>query len=163
MSSDNLHATLEAVNTALGHLAAALDKGGFGAGSRSYTQMAEIVIGQRLWAVEHGIDTFDDRFHRVAILAAEVHRQLLPYVEAMDRLRMLPALAPQDNSFAPESAEAKVLAVIDAADRPQSLTQLRNAVGMPSSQMRVLLASMVDRGLLSASSSGSRTRYGVAP
>ncbi|MFE6922902.1 hypothetical protein ACFVAV_17870 [Nocardia sp. NPDC057663] len=162
MSRDNLRSTLGAVEAALEHLATALNKGGFEAGSRSYTRMSEIVVGQRMWAIEYGIDEFDDRFQRVADLAMEVHRQLVPYVEAMDRLRMLPALVPLDRGVQPGSAEAKILDAINAASRPQSATRLRSVVGVSSTQMRKLLTAMVDRGLLVVFTAGSRTCYGAA-
>ncbi|MFF0527808.1 helix-turn-helix domain-containing protein [Nocardia amikacinitolerans] len=163
MSRNNLRATLDAVEVALGHLATALGEGGFDAGSRSYRQMSEIVMGQRVWATEHGIDEFDDQFSRVTALASRVYGQLIPYVEAMDRLRMLTAISPPEGGVEPGSREAKVLKALEVAGRPQSTSQLRNAVGLPSSQMRKLLTAMVARGLVAESSSGSRTLYGAAP
>ncbi|MGV9612195.1 hypothetical protein [Nocardia xishanensis] len=163
MSRDNLRATLDAVEAALGHLATALGEGGFDAGICSYRQMSEIVMGQRVWAIEHGIDEFDDQFRRVAALASQVYGQLVPYVESMDRLRMLTAIAPPEHGVEPESREARVLEALDVAGRPQSISQLRNALCIPSSQMRKLLTAMVARGLVAESSSGSRTLYGAAP
>lgn len=159
MSRENLDKTLESVEIALEHLASALHRGGFGAGGDSYRQMSEIVMGQHLWAADHGVDEFDDRFRTVARLADTVHCQLEPYVEAMGRLRMLAALVPDRPAVQPGSDEAAVLDAIQAAGRPQSITQLRKAVARPTARLRPLLASMIEDGLIAQKTAGSRTTY----
>ena len=123
MAEENIAESLAAVEKALEHFNTSLIRSGFADGAASYQKMAEIIVGQWMWASSQGIDQHNDRFRRVAALATEIHEQLLPYVEGMRKLALLRELVPEpkpEPPFPPDSRPARILQMLAAAPRPAS-------------------------------------------
>lgn len=161
MSADNIEQTLLAVNNALHHFATSLARSGFAAGADSYRQMAAIVVGQQLWASEQGIDGFDKHFREIATLAIEVHRQLQPYVHAMEQLGALLELVPPPPRYPPDSIEGRVISHLASVRRPLSTTQIGSALGVASTTIRRILNDMNREEILTKTGSTNRPQWGL--
>ena len=165
MAEENIAESLAAVEKALEHFNTSLIRSGFADGAASYQKMAEIIVGQWMWASSQGIDQHNDRFRRVAALAAEIHEQLLPYVEGMRKLALLQELVPEpkpEPPFPPDSRPARILEMLAAAPRPMSMTALRKEVGGSSSVLKKELAELVSDGWVRERRAGSRVLYALS-
>lgn len=157
MSRENLESSLNAVETALEHLNNALVRGGFEAGAANYRKMADIIVGQRIWATENGVSEFDPRFRRVAELAERINDQLSPYCFVMERLG---ALGPMTDEAAPKSPlEANIIGVLRQASSPMSTTAIRGAVGAATKAVKLALQALVQDGVIRQTGSSSRPRF----
>lgn len=161
MSSGNVDQTLAAVKEALNHFAESLARSGFAAGAGSYRQMAGIVVGQQQWAQAQGIDHFDARFREIAHLALDVHRQLHPYVHAMEQLGALLHLLPPPPRFPPDTIEGRIVAHLAAARRPLSTTQIGSALGFSNSVTRRTLQSLEEADVVARSGSLNRPHWSL--
>jgi len=160
MSESNLRQSLEAAEQALAHFNRSLAESGFEAGAASYQKMADILIGQWLWAEEQQLDDYNERFRQLAALAGRVHEQLLPYVEAMRRLTTLAELVPPPSPpVAPDSRERRILATLRKAPRPLSATALRKEIGGSTQRLRKTMQRLIDDGLVETRRAGSRVLY----
>jgi hypothetical protein len=74
-------------------LAASLEQAGFAAGADAYRRMADVILGQRLWAEEHDITDFDARYAEVGRLATRIFEYLSPYTQVAARLGVLAGLS----------------------------------------------------------------------
>ncbi len=162
MSRNNVNQSLDSVELALRHFATSLEKAGFQKGAAAYQKMAAVVVGQRLWANSEGIDEFDDRFRRVAALAEDIRSNLAPYVEVMEKLRVIAELVDTPVLIASEPVSARILAVLKDANRPMSQTAIRSAVGDNVSMIRRELSKLVKRGVVEKTGSSSRPAYALA-
>lgn len=160
MSRENLTQTLDAVEQALDHFAESLRRGGFEAGAPAYRQMAALVIGQRLWATEHGLTQLDEDYLRVAALAEEIRAQLSPYVEIMEQLGALAGLTPNTAGLTPLGK--RIFEILEHAPKPMSATAVRSQTGGTSAAVRRELAELVERGLVKRSAQRSRVTYAPA-
>lgn len=158
MSRQNVIASLDAAEQALGHFAASLDQAGFRAGAEAYGQMASVLIGQWVWVADSTERDLDTRFARVADLAESIGGQLRPYVETMNRLVALRGLVAEKAGAAPPTMTARILEALAAAERPMSILELRAATREPTSQIRLAVGRLVDAGHV-AVAVGSRQRY----
>ncbi len=162
MSRENLRQTLDAVETALEQLAASLEQAGFSAGADTYSEMAGVVIGQRLWAKTEGVDEFDDRFSYVGRLAERVHGQLHPYVSVMERLASLGALTEGSvPDVRPDSLAGRIQDVLLRADGPLSATAIRSQAGSSTVDVRRELDALSEQGIVRRMSAGSRPKYAL--
>ncbi|MEW6646706.1 MAG: DeoR family transcriptional regulator [Pseudomonadota bacterium] len=161
MSADNIAQTLLAVRDALHHFTASLSRSGFAAGADSYRQMAAIVVGQQLWARDQGVNSFDERFREIAMLAIEVHRQLQPYVQAMEQIGALLELVPPPPRYPEESIEGRVVSHLAAARRPLSTTQIGTALGVASTTIRRILNNLDKEEILTKTGSTNRPQWGL--
>jgi hypothetical protein len=161
VSRENVQASLDAAERALGHFASSLDQAGFGAGAEAYGQMASILIGQWVWVADQPEQDLDARFDRVADLAETIGGQLRPYVETMDRLVALRGLVAERRGTAPATGSARILEALAAADRPLSVLEIRAATREPTTTIRRELSRLVDAGHV-VLAGGARPRYGLA-
>ncbi|MEZ4553149.1 MAG: MarR family transcriptional regulator [Dehalococcoidia bacterium] len=145
----NIRATVATAEAVLAHFEQSLRDAGFADNAQSYTQLAETLIGQRLWAESSGIAA-DARFEAVAVHARAIHALLLPYVEAFYRMAALGAPSLLEQS-APETASereanaapstlddplaARILEALARAERPLSVTALRAELQVPKSEL----------------------------
>ncbi len=159
MSRKNLAESLDAVETALSHLAGSLEAAGFAAGAATYRQMADVVIGQRMWAAEHGIDAFDEQYGRVGQLATKVYEYLAPYVEVAARLAALKQLPSSEEL--PDLGE-RLVAALEEAGRPLPATRLGSLVGAPTSEVRKQLDELAAAGHVERQKAGGRTLFRVS-
>lgn len=160
----NIVATVATAEAVLSHFERSLLEAGFADGAEPYRQLSETLIGQRLWAESSGTAT-SARFAAVGARARAIHALLLPYVEAFGRLTVLaaPSLLDDDDSGPPaaradaeaDPLDAAVLAALDTAGRPLSMTALRAELGVP----RAELLAAVER-LAAAGSVRRRTASG---
>ena len=158
MSRQNVVASLDAAEQALGHFAASLDQAGFRAGAEAYGQMASVLIGQWVWVADTPERDLDARFDRVADLAESIGSQLRPYVESMDRLTALRGLVAEKAGVAPPTMTSRILEALAAAERPLSVLELRAATRESTSQIREALRRLVEAGHVVAAV-GTRQRY----
>ena len=160
MSRENLAQSLDAVETALTHMADQLARGGFEAGAATYTEMANVILGQRLWAQSNNIADFDGRFDKVARLASDIYEQLHPYCSAMQKLRALPGLAVEEQFL--DQTDCKIVAVLEDAGKPLTATAVAGATGCPSAETRRRLAALSERDVIERLGSPSRPRFRTA-
>lgn len=156
-----MRSSLDAVEQALRHFSASLDRAGFAQGADAYRQMADVVVGQWLWAEENGGRDLRPRFLRIAELAGVVADQLRPYVAAMDQVRGIRGLAAEAWPVAPDSLSERILAALVDAPVGLTATELRASTGGSTLATRRALGELVGGGLV-ASSGGSRARYRLA-
>lgn len=148
---------------ALSYFAGSLDEAGFSVSATTYQEMAGVVVGQRLWAEEEGVDEFDARFRNVGELAQQVHQLLYPYVEAMERLSALLELAPEPPpELDPESLAGRIVTVLADSDRPISVTALRALVSEGTKAVRRALRELEEQGIAQRYDAGGRSLYGLA-
>jgi hypothetical protein len=158
VTRDNVEQSLSAVEQALQHFASSLERAGFAAGAATYRQMADIIVGQWMWAEENGAWDLRPRFLRIADLAATITDQLRPYVEAMDQLRGLRGLAAELWGIEAGSIAQRIMDALLAADRSMTSTELKQATGASTVVLRRELNSLVEKGLV-ARVGGTRGRF----
>jgi hypothetical protein len=161
VSRDNVRTSLDAVETALEHFATSLDRAGFADGAASYRQMADVIVGQWLWAEERGARDLQPRFLRIADLAGSVADQLRPYVGAMDQLRGIRGLAVDAWGIEPGSVAERIVNALVGTDSGMTMRDLRLATGVPTGTLRRELDGLADRGLV-AKAEGTRGRFSLA-
>lgn len=163
MSTENLARTLDAVETALAHLARQLEAAGFAAGAVAYRQMADVVLGQRLWSDEAGIHEFDEQYVRVGRLAGRVYEYLVPYQEVMARLAVMGVghTGPRDLEGLSELG-GRLVEALSQSEGAVSSTRLGSMVGAPTSVVRRELAGLVQDGVVRGVHAGGRTLFEVA-
>lgn len=165
MSRKNLAESLGAVETALAHLASSLEAAGFAAGAATYQKMTDVVIGQRMWAAEHGIDEFDEQYGRVSDLATKVYEYLVPYVEVASRLatlRQLPSREGSSGPAGPAGLAGEILSALESADRPLPATRIGSLLKAPTSEIRKQLEELVASGRVERHKAGGRALFRVA-
>lgn len=160
MSRENLAQSLDAAATALTHMTDQLARGGFEAGAASYTEMANIILGQRMWAQSQEITEFDTRFDEIASLASRIHEQLAPYCAAMEKLRALAGLMSEEDDLDP--LDRRVIEALEAANKPMTATAVASATRSPSADVRRRLIDLSDREVIRKIGSPSRPRFAVA-
>lgn len=87
--SENVIGSVHAASQALAQLESSLVVAGFTEGQEAYTRMSELLVGQRLWVEESGLDDFDADFDHLSRLAARIYSILEPYLETMRRISAL--------------------------------------------------------------------------
>ncbi|HEX9864314.1 MAG TPA: hypothetical protein VGC03_05040 [Acidimicrobiia bacterium] len=157
MSETNVETTLDAAKDALGFLVASLEGAGFGDNASAYVKMAEVVVSQRLWVDDEGIDRFDDDFLAVGTLGVRIHELLDPYIRMAMSLTVLLKLTPDISHFDPDSPEALVLQWLGG--EAMSATAIASVTGLRTSLVRSALAQLVESNLVAERRSGSRTRF----
>jgi hypothetical protein len=148
VSYRNVEASLDAVVRALDHFATSLERGGFSAGAEPYGRMAEVIIGQWLWAEQNNASSLVPEFARVARLAARVDDQLRPYVNSMQKIRALEGLIADKVGLQPDSPSAAIVAALTQAARPMSAAELRAATGASINVVRRELKQLTDRNII---------------
>ena len=143
MSDGNIEASLDAVSRALDHFAESLERGGFAAGAETYGKMAEVIVGQWLWAETSNATWLAPRFARVAQLAGRVDDQLRPYVEAMGRIRALEGMIAESASHPASEIGRAIIGTLSQAARPLTVAELRAAIGASTSAVRRELRDLV--------------------
>lgn len=161
MSAENLARTLEAVETALAHLARQLEAAGFAAGAQAYQTMADVVVGQRIWASTHDVDGFEDQYARVSGLATRIYEYLAPYQDVMSRLAVVgtPAVGTQAESGESGDLGSLIVEALRSAGRGLSSTRLSALVGRPTSAVREELESLVAAGTIRSRTAGGRRLF----
>lgn len=160
MSRENLAQSLDAAQTALTHMADQLARGGFKDGAASYTEMANIILGQRMWAQSEEIPDFDGQFEDIAELASRIHEHLAPYCAAMEKLRALAGLASQDDDLDP--LDRQMIQTLEAARKPMTATAVASATRSPSADVRRRLINLSEREVIQKIGSPSRPRFAIA-
>lgn len=160
MSEENLDQSLGAAREALGYLVASLERAGFGDNSPAYEKMAEVLVGQRLWAEENDVDRFDADFRAVGELSLRLDRLIAPYARMARTLSALEQMAAQPPRVASNTPEGEVVQAI--GDRPASLTAISAKCALSTREVRRVLRELVATGAVVEARSGSRTRYAVA-
>jgi len=158
MSRDTVRTSLDAVETALEHFATSLDRAGFADGAASYRQMADVVVGQWLWAEERGARDLQPRFLRIAELAGTVAEQLRPYVGAMDQLRGIRGLASDAWGIEPGSVAERVVNALVGSESGMTMRELRLVTGASTTTLRRELDVLAGKGLVGRGD-GPRGRY----
>lgn len=170
MSRVNVEQTLASVIKALQHFADSLDRSGILEGQIAYRDMARIIITQRLWARNEGLDDLTPRYRQVATLANKIHGLMAPYVEVMEMLRFLDAddvgvSNGEENPAADEhhetTLEENIIAVVRSRPQPMSATAIRAVVRVSTRKLSDVLSAMVATGVLNAVESKSRRRYAL--
>jgi hypothetical protein len=161
VSRANVGSSLDAVELALEHFSASLDRAGFRDGAAAYRQMADVIVGQWMWAEERGDRELQPRFLRIAALAGLVADQLRPYVGAMDRLRGIRGLAADAWGIEAGSVAEQVVEALAAADKGLTISELRRATGASTMALRRELDALAGKGLLAAGAGGPRGRYAL--
>jgi Fic family protein len=158
VTRDNVEASLRAVEQALKHFVSALEQAGFANGAAAYGQMADIIVGQWMWAQENDARDLQLKFLRISHLAARVSDQLRPYVGAMDQLRGIGGLAAELWGIEAGSMAQRIVNALIAADGGLTLAELRQATGASTATLRRELSSLAEKGLV-AKGNGARGRF----
>jgi hypothetical protein len=163
MTTANLAGTLDAVETALAHLARQPEAAGFASGAVAYRQMADVVLGQRLWSDEVGLHQFDEQYARVGRLAGRVYEYLVPYQEVMARLAVI-GVAPTEHPELGGLSELgrRLVETLAQTTGAVSSTRLGSMVGAPTSLVRRELDELVQSGVVRGVHAGGRTLFEVA-
>lgn len=161
MSRPNVEQSVDAVERALSHFVASLERAGFAASADTYRQMSEIVLGQWLWVEDAGERDLEPRFLRIAELAEEVSGHLRPYVEVMERMSALRSLVAERWGVEPGTDRARIVAALVGAGAPMSAAEVREATSLPTAAVRRELDDLIDRDLV-AKLGGGRPRYAIA-
>ena len=163
MIPDNVAKSVDAAEQALGHFAHMLEQGGFAAGADAYDRLADVIVSQAMMLQaeeEHGLD---DRFRLLEALAAKVHAQLHPYVDAMERLLALQEIVPAAaDTIDQDTVAGKIVATLKESTRPLSLTAIRSSVGGSNRAVRDEVEGLLEAGVVERSGSPSRPVYALA-
>lgn len=162
----NVAQTARTVITVLEAFGEGLRRGGFEQGLASYRQLADTMVNQRLWALNHQERAADEAFARIAAEAGRIGGLLRQYVGVMDRLAAMNALAADAAAAdagagglpAPDRAIADWLA---ARPRAASVTQIRSGTRLSTAEITAALARLQARGLVRTSGSTGRIVYSV--
>lgn len=160
MSEENLAQSLGAAGEALEYLVASLERAGFGDNAPAYEKMAEVLVGQRMWAEEQGIHRFDTEFHKVGGLGRRLRELIDPYGRMARTLIALLDMVETPPPLPPDTPEAIVLVAM--GDETLSMTAISSRCEFTTSQVRRMLAALVESGTVVERRSGSRTRYQLA-
>lgn len=161
MSHANVEQSLGAVEQALSHFASSLDRAGFSEGAAAYQEMAGVVVGQWLWVQQERARDLEPGFRRVAELAETISGQLVPYVEAMQRLSALQGLVAERWGVDPDSVAGKIVEALSGSDRPMTTAEIKASTGVPTSTVRRQLGELVEQDLVLKHGKG-RPRYALA-
>jgi hypothetical protein len=159
VSRANVRSSLDAVEQALEHFCTSLDRAGFGDGAAAYRQMADVIVGQWMWAEQSGVRDLQPSFLRIATLAGTVAEQLRPYVAAMDQLRAIRGLAAHAWGLEPGSIGERAVEALLAEEGGMTITELRRATGASTMALRRELDALVDQGLVTRA--GPRGRFAL--
>ncbi|PFG44517.1 hypothetical protein ATJ88_3242 [Isoptericola jiangsuensis] len=166
----NIVRTVATAETILTHFEDALRRSGFAEGAEQYGQLADTLLGQRMWAASSGQPS-GARFGAVGERAQAIHALLLPYVEAFRKMGALaePALAdppptddaPQDADVAPVPQETggaagRVLAALERSGRPLSMTALRAELRVPRAELDAAVRWLGEEHLVEVRDAGGR-------
>lgn len=157
----NVRHTLETANTVLEHFEWGLMQGGFAEGAGAYRQLADTLLGQRLWMESAGAEV-PPGFRALGERALAIHALLSPYLDAMCRLGALAALSADARSPAghddgkPAEEDQPVLAALEAAGRALSHTALRASLGWQKAQLEAALERLEAGGRVRRWKSGGR-------
>ena len=187
MARQNLESSLGAVESALSVLAGSLEQAGFAAGADAYRQMADVIIGQRLWAEENDITDYDARYVEVGRLATRIFQCLSPYADVAVRLSALTGLAgaaddrgdradelaevdeqagldieSEADSSPGEDLSQAILAVLRSTDEALAATRIGAEVQASTSTVRQELAALTERGLVEVAKAGGRSLFRAA-
>ncbi len=143
MTRVNVAQSIDAVEQALTHFDNSLRTAGFADGASAYQQMADVVLGQWLWVEETDQRDLEPQFLRIAKLAQSVAQQLIPYVEAMQRLTALQGLVGDRWGIASESPAGRIVGALADSVQPMSLADLRTGTGLPTTTLRRTLEPLV--------------------
>lgn len=146
MSRPNVEQSLDAVEKALSHFSASLDRAGFRTGADAYRQMADIVLGQWLWIESAGERDLEPRYLRIAALSESVADQLTPYLDTMRRLTALRGLVEERWGVHPDSAAGRIVGVLASLRQPMSTSQMAAATGDTGTVLRRALTDLVRTG-----------------
>jgi hypothetical protein len=150
------------VREALEHFALSLERAGFREGAEAYTRMANVIMGQRVWAASHGLTRLDDRFREVGTLAGRIYQQLQPYVESMSKLMALQGLVEQEASRGSLELERRILAELEGRRQATSAKAIARALAVDPDSVRGTLDRLVESGLLKARTTGDQSKYRLA-
>ena len=150
--ASNIVATVATAEAVLAHFEKSLLDAGFAEGSASYVQLADTLVGQKLWADTSGMAP-GARFGAVAAHAQAIHALLLPYVDAFQRLSALALPTLLDDVPASEAPAADddpvahgLLTAIDNAGRPLSTSALRAELRVSKAELTEAVDRLVDAG-----------------
>lgn len=148
-------ATVATAEAVLAHFEQSLRAAGFADGANSYAQLADTLIGQRLWSETSGM-AHDARFAAVAAQARSIHSILLPYVQTFQRLAALAApafLADGDGAhhddYSPsldDPLAVRAITAMELAGRELSATALRATLGVPKAALSGVLDQLAADG-----------------
>ena len=161
MSRQAVSSSLDAVEQALEHFVASLDRAGFADGAGAYRQMADVVIGQWMWAEQTGARDLQPRFLRIASLAGNVAEQLRQYVSAMEQLRGLRGLAGDAWDIEPGSTTERIVESLASSAGGMTMSELRQVTGASTVALRRELDRLVGKGIVGRPA-GPRGRYLLA-
>jgi hypothetical protein len=160
MTRVNVAQSIDAVERALTHFNNSLRTAGFADGASAYQQMTDVVLGQWLWVEETDQRDLEPGFLRIAKLAQSVAHQLIPYLEAMQRLTALQGLVGERWGIVSDSPGARVVGALADSVQPMSLADLHTATGLPTATLRRTLEPLVQARRIVRL--GDRTpRYGL--
>lgn len=161
MTRTTVEQSLDAVEEALSHFVASLERAGFSAGSDSYRKMANVVLAQWLWVEDEDQRDLEPRYLRVAELANSVAVMLTPYVVAMRRLSALRGIIEERWGVNPNSTAGRIISTLASSIQPMSVAELRDAAGMTSTTARQALQELVEEGMVTQVGD-RRRRYALA-
>lgn len=175
----NIVRTVATAETVLAHFEDALRRSGFAEGAEQYRQLADTLLGQRLWVASSGAPS-GARFSAVGERAQSIHALLAPYVEAFRRLSALADVAdiarlddaldgapdgvgPADGTASepapPETggAAGRVLDALGRSGRPLSMSALRAELHVGRSELDAAVRWLVEEQLVEVRDAGGRS------
>lgn len=164
--SANVAQTARTVITVLETFGESLRRGGLEQAVASYRQLADTVVNQRLWALNHQDRSADESFARIAEEAGRIGGLLRHYVGVMDKLAAMNALA----ADAPEAlqmatdlppADRAIVDWLATRGAAASATQIRSGTRLPTAQITPALARLAARGVLRKAGTTGRFLYSL--
>jgi uncharacterized membrane protein len=159
--SVNVRQTAGTVVTVLDSFAESLRRAGFESGLEAYRQMANTMVNQRLWAINHGDHGAEASFERIATQASRIAALLREFVSVMERLSSLSAIR---ESLAPAPADLPetdrtVVTWLAGQSGGASATQIRAGTRLASSDLIPILTRLEAGGLVRKGGSAGRQIY----
>lgn len=164
--SANVVQTARTVITVLEAFGESLRRGGLEQAVASYRQLADTVVNQRLWALNHQERTADESFARIAEEAGRIGGLLRHYVGVMDKLAAMNALAADAAEALQAEPELPPVdrAVVDwlaARGSAASATQIRSGTRLATAEITPALARLAARGMLRKTGTTGRFLYSL--
>jgi hypothetical protein len=159
----NVQQTARTVAAVLDSFAEALRRGGFDSGLDAYRRMADTMVNQRLWAINHGDEAAEESFQQIAAQAHWIAGLLRDFVVVMEKLASLSAIR---HSLAREPAvggsadhDRTVVAWLGSRGSGASATQIRAGTGLASAYLASVLARLEASGVVRKGGSADRPTY----
>lgn len=157
----NVRQTAGTVVTVLDSFAESLRRAGFDSCIEAYRQMADTMVNQRLWAINHGDLSAEVSCQRIATQASRIAALLREFVAVMERLSSLSAIR-ESLAPAPGDLPARDRAVVSwlaSQSNGASATQIRAGTRLASSDLTPILARLEAGGLVRKGGSTGRHIY----